>query len=234
MIESAWVLVLILGMRHGVDPTHIALVNGFARFRPNLWNGVLLALGHSLMLTLLAVGIGTIVIIPIASWKPWILLLIGAWNLWQLLYPKPIPVPAFANVSPFIIGILLAAELETASQISVLALTHHSRVVVLGVCFFIGMLTTTGVDGYLAARTQHQLLRNRQANVASRILGWLVVIYAFGLGTAALCHLDLEPVTLPLGLSFFIGLILLRFWSIVPFKPISKSRLQMKRCQKEI
>ncbi len=52
-------LVLALGIRHGVDPDHIAAIDGLSRLRPSSWNGVLFALGHGLMMTLIAVGVGT-------------------------------------------------------------------------------------------------------------------------------------------------------------------------------
>ena len=47
-------LAVALGMRHGVDPDHLAAVDGLSRVRPSPLNGVLFALGHGGVVTLLA------------------------------------------------------------------------------------------------------------------------------------------------------------------------------------
>jgi len=47
-------LAVALGMRHGVDPDHLAAVDGLSRVRPSPLNGALFALGHGGIVTLLA------------------------------------------------------------------------------------------------------------------------------------------------------------------------------------
>ena len=40
------------------DPDHLAAIDGLTRIRPRAMNGVFFALGHGLVVILLAVGIG--------------------------------------------------------------------------------------------------------------------------------------------------------------------------------
>lgn len=53
-------MVFLLGMRHGMDPDHLATIDGLARFnagrRPRLarWSGLLFSLGHGAVVTLIA------------------------------------------------------------------------------------------------------------------------------------------------------------------------------------
>ncbi len=57
-------LVLFLGMRHGMDPDHLATIDGLTRLnaplRPRLarWSGALFSLGHGMVVTLAALLIG--------------------------------------------------------------------------------------------------------------------------------------------------------------------------------
>lgn len=45
-------LAVALGMRHGVDPDHLAAVDGLSRVRPSPLKGFLFALGHGGIVTL--------------------------------------------------------------------------------------------------------------------------------------------------------------------------------------
>ena len=62
---------LALGMRHGIDPDHLTAIDGLSRIRPRVTNGLYFALGHGLVVTLLAVGIGRIVADRAAFIGPW-------------------------------------------------------------------------------------------------------------------------------------------------------------------
>ena len=62
-IQGAWMLILIvfaLGAKHGMDPDHLATIDGLTRFnaqrRPRLarWSGCLFSLGHGLVVTAVA------------------------------------------------------------------------------------------------------------------------------------------------------------------------------------
>jgi nickel/cobalt transporter (NiCoT) family protein len=68
-IESTWLLVMIvfaLGAKHGLDPDHLATIDGLTRFnagsRPRLarWSGMLFSLGHGVVVTLVAALVATL------------------------------------------------------------------------------------------------------------------------------------------------------------------------------
>jgi len=207
---------LALGMRHGTDPDHLAAIDGLSRIRPRAMNGVYFALGHGLVVLLLAVGIGHFLASRLAFVGPWSLILIGAVNLWRLfggssqLFAKPRLVIA----QPFLLGMLLAAGFETASQLSALILAGQGSALLLGAMFSAGMVLVDGFDGYLAASTQH-LAAFGQANAktASRALAVVVVIFAFGLGASELMGAELTCLALPLGLTLFAIVIAIRIWA---------------------
>lgn len=58
-MNSVLIVGLAMGMRHGTDPDHLAAIGGLTRIRPRSTNGVLCALGHGLVILLLAAGSGT-------------------------------------------------------------------------------------------------------------------------------------------------------------------------------
>lgn len=75
-------VVFILGMKHGMDPDHLATIDGMTRFnaarRPRLsrWSGFLFSLGHGMVVTLVA----AIVAFSASKWSaPLWLEDLGAW-----------------------------------------------------------------------------------------------------------------------------------------------------------
>ena len=207
---------LALGMRHGTDPDHLAAIDGLTRIRPRATNGVYFALGHGLVVLLLAVGIGQFLANRFAFVGPWSLILIGAVNLWRLFRGSPqAPVkPTLMIAQPFLLGMLLAAGFETASQLSALILAGQTNAWFIGAAFSLGMVAVDGLDGYLAASTQRlAAVGEARARVASRVLGIIVVVFAFSLGGAELYGLELTKVALPLGLILFAIVLGIRIWA---------------------
>jgi len=207
---------LALGMRHGVDPDHLAAIDGLTRIRPRATNGIYFALGHVLVVTLLAMGIGHFLATRLAFAGPWSLIVIGSVNLWRLL--RGAAAPRIRSrpivVQPFLLGMLLAAGFETASQLSALILAGQGSAWLLGVTFSFGMVLVDGLDGYLASSTQRlAAIGQTRARAASRALGIIVVLFAFGLGGAELFGTELTSVALPLGLSLFVIVVGLRIWA---------------------
>ncbi len=97
-------VVFILGMKHGMDPDHLATIDGMTRFnaqsrhRLSRWSGFLFSLGHGLVVTLVA----AIVALSASKWSApvwledlgaWIsiifLLLLGFANLRAVLRAAP-------------------------------------------------------------------------------------------------------------------------------------------------
>jgi high-affinity nickel-transport protein len=68
---------------------------------------------------------------------PWTLIVIGALNLWRMVRgnrnPPTVVWPILAQ--PFLLGIMLAAGFETASQLSALLLAGRSNPWLLGLAF---------------------------------------------------------------------------------------------------
>lgn len=214
-----------LGMRHGTDPDHLAAIDGLTRIRPAATNGVLFALGHGLVVILLAVGIGHVLAGRLSFVGPWTLILIGAINLWRIargsqqtaLVKQPIV------AQPFLLGMLLAAGFETASQLSALILAGRSNAWLLGMAFSGGMVAVDGLDGYLAASTQRLAAAGHAGNAkaASLALGILVIVFSFGLGGAELIGWDLDRFAFPLGLLLFVVVIGIRIWARASPRPVT-------------
>ena len=59
-------VVFLLGLKHGLDPDHLAAIDGLTRFtsgrRPRLsrWSGALFSAGHGVVVTLVAVAVATV------------------------------------------------------------------------------------------------------------------------------------------------------------------------------
>ncbi len=99
-------LVFLLGLRHGLDPDHVAVIDNMtfqaAEHRPRLapWIGTLFAAGHSLSVGAVAVAVSAFAARGAAPLPPWageaadwivigLLLLVGGLNLRALRRPTP-------------------------------------------------------------------------------------------------------------------------------------------------
>jgi nickel/cobalt transporter (NiCoT) family protein len=64
-------VVFLLGLKHGLDPDHLAAIDGLTRFnagrRPALsrWSGLLFSAGHGVVVTIVAIAVATVA----AEWK---------------------------------------------------------------------------------------------------------------------------------------------------------------------
>lgn len=204
-------LMLLLGLRHGLDPDHIALIDGLTlrahQQRPSMapWVGAWFALGHGLVVTLIAVavslGAGRVdlpaAVTGIAEWVPVVLLFaVGTGNLRSLLRDaeyqpagwrtRLIPSTLRSSTSPlgiFMIGAMFAAIFDTITQAAAwgYVATQQGGVtaaLAIGLTFTVGMLVTDTLDARLLCR----LLRDPRPEVARRrrrALGWVIVLMAY-------------------------------------------------------
>lgn len=143
---SGLALFFVLGLRHGVEPDHIAAIDGMTlraldrneRHAP--WTGSLFALGHGAAIALLAIAVSLLaasftlppLLVSIVDWLPIVLLaLLGAWNLRALLAPgtyRPASVrmrlmPAGLRErtdlwSSVMVGLLFALVIDTLAHVS--------------------------------------------------------------------------------------------------------------------
>ncbi|MBE0546090.1 MAG: nickel permease [Rubrivivax sp.] len=144
---SGLVLMFVLGLRHGLDPDHIACIDGLTWRALNQahdhahWIGTLFAIGHGLLVTAIAVGVSRLshaievpdAVVLVLEWVPTaLLLLVGTLNLrllrqqdqpfqptgWKL---KLIPQRLRNHSSPWavvLIGVMFATVFDTATQAS--------------------------------------------------------------------------------------------------------------------
>jgi high-affinity nickel-transport protein len=144
---SGLVLMFVLGLRHGLDPDHIACIDGLTWRALNhqhehaAWIGTLFAIGHGLLVTAIAMGVSQLTrsinvpdpVVLVFGWVPTaLLLLVGTLNLRLLLRAstsfqptgwklKLIPTRLRNHSSPWAvvaIGILFATVFDTATQAS--------------------------------------------------------------------------------------------------------------------
>src|SRR5258706_6982119 len=218
-MNSVLVLAFALGVRHGVDPDHLTAIDGLSRVRPRRTNGHYFAIGHGLVVTALAAGFGGVLAGRAAFLGPWAVVTIGLVNLRRIFsvaahwHAACRPIIA----QPLLLGMLLAAGFETASQLSVLVLAANSSAWLAGLAFSAGMVVVDGIDGYLAASMQCLAIDGAaNAQIASRWLGILVVLFAFGLGAAELMGVEMEGAALPLGCILFVIVVGFRVWARRP------------------
>jgi hypothetical protein len=129
-----------LGMRHGVDPDHLSVIDGLSRFHPSRWNRVYFALAHGITVTLLAVGFGKLLAGIVAPYTVWILLALGFANLWRLWRPKqhkhPKP-PRLFQASPLLL-ILCRAERHRRTEPSTMTPRLRKLLLTAHITFSVG------------------------------------------------------------------------------------------------
>ena len=150
------IVVYLFGMRHGLDPDHLATIDGLTRVnqarRPRLarWAGVLFSGGHGLMV----IGVCVLVALAASEWQTprwlemtgtWIsvlfLLMLGAFNIFCVFRAAPTAVirpsgpmsdwigRAGVAGHPVLIaatGALFALSFDTVSQVALLAFAAKS------------------------------------------------------------------------------------------------------------
>ena len=212
---SGLLLMLVPGLRHGLGPDHIACIDGLTwramqhGHRHGPWVGTLFAIGHGLLVTVIAVvvsQVGRAFDVPdgfarVLQWTPTALLLLVAFlNLRQLIGSSAQDAPAsfklrmippwLANhAAPWAVvltGALFAAMFDTATQASAWGYVagqeggHALAALVAGLFFTIGMGVTDTIDGRLLWRIGRSTGRRQAAQKFRRILGWLVVAISCG------------------------------------------------------
>lgn len=204
MITSGLLFMLLLGLRHGFDPDHIAIIDGvsmrFSATRPRLasWSGTLFAAGHGAVITLVAVMISLFnhsITLPTQAWKvlDWIpgllLILVGLVNLRSLLWPgtyKPHGIrshllpPALRRSShPLAIvamGILFALVFDSTTQAAAWAYTATSKITT-ALSLLLGVAFSLGmmVTDSTDSRVLSLLVKQQQQRSSyRRKLGWII------------------------------------------------------------
>jgi high-affinity nickel-transport protein len=171
---SGLVLMFVLGLRHGLDPDHIACIDGLTwralshEHKHAHWIGTLFAIGHGLLVTCIAVGVSQLTqslwvsesVVTVFGWIPTVLLLlVGTLNLrllmlrdlsyvptgWKL---RLIPQRLRNHSSPWavvVIGVLFATVFDTATQASAWGYVASNKGGGLLAALFAGLVFTLGM-----------------------------------------------------------------------------------------
>lgn len=171
---SGLALMFVLGLRHGLDPDHIACIDGLtwralSHEHPHAhWIGTLFAIGHGLLVTAIAVGVSKLTrtlavpdtVVLILDWIPtFLLLLVGTLNLrlllgndagyaptgWKL---RVIPKRLRNHSSPWavvLIGVMFATVFDTATQASAWGYVASNKGGGLPAALFAGLIFTFGM-----------------------------------------------------------------------------------------
>jgi len=207
-------LVFLLGLRHGLDPDHIAVIDSISlrltqqqnKLAP--WVGTLFAIGHGLVITVIAVGISAgskslhISATPF-EWMQWIpvllLIVIGFLNFQSLRNNKIyqlagwrfhfIPKKLITSTSPFsilLVGVLFAMVFDTATQAAAWGYAASSSgtswmALMIGLVFTTGMVITDTIDGRLLYQISKKAIVDDTVWQYRRNLGWIIVISSFAI-----------------------------------------------------
>ncbi|MBT2728438.1 sodium:proton antiporter [Bacillus sp. ISL-75] len=173
------------------------------------WVGLLFSFGHGLVVTIIAAILGIFMksftipdlVSTLVTWFSTLsLFAIGTLNLFNLLWKKStenedfrvsgikgkfLPKMLKETTNPFfviLIGGLFALAAETVSQTSMWAIaagnTASYMPVLLGIIFMLGMMITDTLDSIVAFRLLKE--SNRLGQSASRVMGWVIVVLAYG------------------------------------------------------
>ena len=227
IVQPALGLMFILGLRHGLDPDHIAVIDNIVfrtvETRPRLarWAGTLFAIGHSVSVAIVAIGVSLV-----AGWfavPPWIgavmewmvvllLLLVGSLNLSALLRrgrytpvgwrAALLPASLRASTHPLAvvaIGMIFGLVFDTATQATAwgaAASTMGGLAAAASVAgmFAMGMILSDTIDSQIVGRL---LLAGSGTDLAVRYrrsVGWVIVTLSFGMAGHALAGLIGYPV----------------------------------------
>jgi high-affinity nickel-transport protein len=200
-------LVFVLGLKHGFDADHLAVIDGLTRYnfriapRVARWCGMMFALGHGMVVVLIALAVGFLA----GSWEVpaligdigvWVsiafLLMLGVVNVHAVLSAQPDDVVQPAGVKGrflgqlretsnpitiMLVGALFALSFDTMSQAALFAAVGTQfggveRALLLGLAFMLGMMATDAINGFWISRLIARA--DAAARLASRIMGLVV------------------------------------------------------------
>lgn len=231
MIEvSALWLMFVLGLRHGLDPDHVAVIDNIVfraidtRPRMALWIGTLFAVGHSLSVATVAIGVSAAAgAFTIPVWTASmidvaviiLLVTVGSMNLFALLRRRDyVPVGWRSRLVPrrlrssthpaavIAVGVIFGLVFDTATQAAAWGAAATVKggtgaALAIAATFASGMLLADTLDSQIVGR----LLRSApQSSVRvqryRRAVGWLVVTLSYGMAGYALCEFAVPGISI--------------------------------------
>jgi len=215
MSFSGIILMLALGLRHGLDPDHIAAIDGMTyraiEQRSNLsrWVGTLFAVGHGLVVTLIAFGVSLLgrtnqlpeQVLSYAEWIPVMLLfVIGTLNLKALLTKNHYQAVGWKHrllprrlrqashpAAIVLIGVFFAVVFDTATQAAAwgyaaTASGGSMHALMIGLVFTFGMILTDSIDGRIICAICEKGRSREVIQHYRRMIGWFIVSMSYGVG----------------------------------------------------
>lgn len=219
-MEESWIVLILmafaLGMRHGFDLDHLAVIDGIARTirhktRLSRWTGFLFSLGHGIVVTAASLIIGSgLMQSQVPDWLEdlgaWIsiafLLLFGTLNLWNVFGNTP---HSPGRIQSFLlkklnhrkwtpgwilaIGALFAFSFDTFTQIALFSLSASLLAGWLfsGILAFVFMIGMMVTDGLNGLFISTVIQRADRASVVfSRGLGFLISAFSLFIGASGL------------------------------------------------
>ena len=212
-------LLLLLGARHGLDPDHIAVIDNLTfraadeRKGVAQWVGTLFALGHSLSVAAVAVGVGLVAWTVV--WPAWLadavdwaaiglLVVIGLLNLRAVRSAETYaPVGWRGRLLPralretthpaaiLLVGIVFGLVFDTATQAAAWGLAASASggvagAIAISLTFACGMVFTDTLDSQIVARLLRGTADRARVGRYRRWVGWLIVALSFGMAAYAL------------------------------------------------
>lgn len=205
-----------LGIRHGLDLDHLAIIDAIARANNKLSKrvGILFSFGHGLIVILvsLILNLGLIQnnlphwLIPVGNGiSVFFLLFFGSYTLFNLFFSNK-PNSKNSVLSSFykkylvvdhsiwiiLIGALFAFSFDTMTQVALFSVSMTTSMncffaVVLGFTFMLGMMSSDGLNGLLISK-----LINRFTNLsdwAMRLLSLSIALFSLTIGLYNLYNL---------------------------------------------
>jgi high-affinity nickel-transport protein len=262
---SLFMLVFILGLRHGLDADHLACIDGLTRYNwckgssITRWVGTLFSFGHGLVVASIGIILGSLshnfklpdyVDLFVTWFSILSLFLIGTLNIANLLKTrlgsqddyrlqgikgKLIPKRLLETSNPLLIiliGGLFALASDTISQTSVWVLAARNNGIyvpyALGITFMIGMMITDTIDSLITNQILSQ--SNKLGKSASRVMGWIIVVLAYGLSfyeAFTFFHLWVDLDFEVVGIIIFLFFLLILVW--VSYRAKSKELKKIDR-----
>lgn len=205
-------LAFAMGLRHGLDPDHLAIINGVSiqeaqHKTMSRWNGFMFSLGHGLTVTIIGLAIAGIAgarlfpieILSLTEWIPIALLIFtGVFNFYHLFnnkqhqhsnskFEKLGIGQDTSHLKMVLIGIVFALVFDTASQTATWAIVAQQEnkvemALAIGLVFTLGMIITDTTNGFLFSYAYQKNINNKTLASIQNALAWLIAITSLVLG----------------------------------------------------
>jgi high-affinity nickel-transport protein len=209
---------LIIGVKHGFDPDHLAMINGVFSVRStkekiSKWNGFMFSIGHGVAVTLIGLLISTIHSISIfktdffsfIEWIPTVLLVLtGIINLYffNSNHQNDHSINKFrwlnrgasnSLLRMFFVGVIFALVFDSVSQINIWSLAStinesSGLILMIGLVFTIGMVISDTFSGVLFSLILNNTTRNRRLNFLQIFLSLIIVFTSLYYGITSFCE----------------------------------------------